>query len=272
MSATTIRTIPIQGVLNSNHTYVILGGENVAVGVRHDGDRCAIARRDIPKHSVVLLEHGLQGTPLLIGRAINEDAKLFENLYPRIAVGLNRNRATLCRKKADCNQWQSIDGSCQLGLAASVFNHSCSFNCVTLSVPMVTGVDFRGAIIACWACKDVKQGDELTISYGSGVGHERSSDHDISCSCCTSQAARDLAVDVVNQLDVALALRSAVYNPQVKQVLDQYLASRVCYTRVHNQDTLMSSVAGGEVVVQRLQALAQSHPELHQQLLLLAQQ
>ena len=146
-----------------------------------------VAREFIPKGTLLCIEEAFIGSGPYLINILQHNPWLTKELYPRTPeeyttpTSLLRYTTSDLLKKINHNGWdwysektdplsmQSAVGLCPY---ISKCNHSCTPNAFTLKITNIRNVlDEYTAGFVLYCVEDVKEGEEITISYGDTIGH-----------------------------------------------------------------------------------------------------
>ena len=140
------------------------------------GYRSLLAKRPIPRGSMVLLEHALTVPMQVMQDALRHDEGAFNLLYPRDnkkcwADHIDKNSDEmneLLHKKIACNAIGHASQLMNLGLAFSAINHAFPSNCALRTVrvtkcPMEK--DMTLVVLYVVAKRDIEIGEEINVTY-----------------------------------------------------------------------------------------------------------
>lgn len=172
-----------------DYTRVIYQNPKIFVDLSDDKNYKVIAKDKIEPCEVLLIEHILSCDANTIQDIVYTDKQFFDTLHPRSNVCGDRKSEAF--KKFDSNVFVDSDQKCSLGLVSSLFNHSCLSNATQHSY------EYKdvAAFFYFFAIRDIKAGEEVTISYSIHHGHENK--YYFSCSCTlTLQERESYYVDI----------------------------------------------------------------------------
>lgn len=176
-------------IFQSPHFKVIKDGNYASVLVSEN-----ICRGDI-----LLIEHAIVSDDIAkVVNIVNQNSSMYDKLCPR---DLDLVKCVdIATKKVASNMFRT-DDLYALGKQVSMINHGCSPNA------MVTYTHIRGfkipiSFMIVYAIEDICADEEVTIMYGSNVGHDSNEYHNFQCDCGKSLDERSAKFNSIKCLRV----------------------------------------------------------------------
>jgi SET domain len=161
------------------------------------GQRRTVATAHLPSDETLLVERGVQGTVEQLVCHLASDPGLRESLHPRqepvVRTRSKVSRWLLSKVYANCfespyrREGESSPETFSLYEEVSSVNHSCNSNCIAISGWSEAPEDDVMKLVTVDA---IWPGEEITISYGPGHGHEEHPDW--KCGCGLDRMSREL--------------------------------------------------------------------------------
>uniref|UniRef100_A0A6C0HDP8 SET domain-containing protein n=1 Tax=viral metagenome TaxID=1070528 RepID=A0A6C0HDP8_9ZZZZ len=138
-----------------------------------------IASEPIDKGVLIMLEEGIVGKTKEVIRKMSFNEDLNALLYPRENTD-NKSDFEFNRQKYNYNafEWNEKEKTFALFYTISRINHRCNPNSFVVEV-----INHRKPLFALFTVKDIKQGDEISISYGEDIGHSNHTIFNWKCEC-----------------------------------------------------------------------------------------
>lgn len=175
----------------SRVTAVVFASPNMSIVHDESDQRRVVATGHVSAGDLLLVEELVAGEPSFVKLAVAMDQNLFRVLHPRREDDMidALDARTLMRRvqeKLDKNSWGQRPSF--LGSRASAFNHCCSPNAMFCIIPVHQE---GGGFAVVYAGEHIAPGREITISYGTEVGHGHPAFPEIHCggppSTCTKE-------------------------------------------------------------------------------------
>jgi len=140
------------------------------------GGRLLVAASDIPKGSLILLEHALTVPMVFMREMLRHDGGAFDRLYPRrrgmrwadYADKNSPEMDAMIAQKIACNAIGEPSSLMMLALGFSAINHAYPSNCVMRQVRL-TESPFKDDLVLTFLCinakRNIKAGEEITVTY-----------------------------------------------------------------------------------------------------------
>lgn len=196
------------------------------------------ATRNIEKHEIILVEHILQGSSVLIGNLVRVNEKLYNNLYPRDVNPWTKDTIydikdiSIVDEKVISNLFQKNPGEdiLALGNNISLLNHSCNPNACIATRPLVhkTHMTIEGVIMAVYAVRRIAKDDSVCISYSPETAHEfelyDDSKRGFVCECSKTLEER------INIHTTLLEFYDTYKDATLEKLIQEYARSTIYYT------------------------------------------
>jgi len=181
-----------------------------------------IANDHIKFGSIIMIEHILMDDFSNCMFIVENNEVLFDTYHPRTNKFINltrEERRELAIKKINSNAFGHQDKKL-LTRYITCLNHSCNPNCFAFIRDKYEFEATNIIFMELYAIKDIKIGEELTISYGPKTGHER----DFECSCGKELEEREKIFDITNKIGSYLSAKS---ESQIKELIYNYLQTKL---------------------------------------------
>jgi SET domain-containing protein len=157
-----------------------------------------IASEPIDKGVLIILEEGIVGKTKEVVRKMSFNEDLNGLLYPRENTD-NKSDFEFNRQKYNYNafEWNEKEKTFALFYTIRRINHRCNPNTFVIEVP-----NKKQCLFALFTVKDIKQGEEISISYGENIGHSNHTIFNWKCDCNLDNMQR-LRLFTKNQKSVA---------------------------------------------------------------------
>ena len=151
-----------------------------------------VAMSEIDCGEVLTIDRVFKGTPDKCSLLQHLNPTMMNELFPRDGTPASQLGQETILEKISRNCFGKDHQTIWLGHGLALFNHACDNNAAYVMVTVPFAEDHKWNILYSITCavKKIERGSECYISYGSDIGHETRSQHDITCYCPLPYAER----------------------------------------------------------------------------------